>query len=77
MILRRYAYGARMLSMAPGTRNELEPRALPIAPEATTIWRDFHDHVENAAPMVRRDTVTSRDMSRVTGVAHVREESVT
>jgi Protein of unknown function (DUF3987) len=48
-----HAYGARMLSileaepmMAPGTRNELEPRALPIAPEAATIWRDFHDHVE-------------------------------
>jgi hypothetical protein len=54
MILRRsMPYGARMLSileaepmMAPGTRNELEPRPLPIAPEAATIWRDFHDHVE-------------------------------
>jgi Protein of unknown function (DUF3987) len=32
--------------MAPGTRNELEPRPLPIAPEAATIWRDFHGHVE-------------------------------
>jgi hypothetical protein len=47
------AYGARVLSileaelaLMPGKRNELDPRALPIAPEAATIWRDFHDHIE-------------------------------
>jgi hypothetical protein len=47
------AYGARILSileapprLADGTRNELDPPALPLSPEATTAWITFHDHVE-------------------------------
>jgi len=47
------AYGARVLlileaepALMPGKRNELDPRALQITPEAATIWRDFHDHIE-------------------------------
>lgn len=47
------AYGARILSilestprMAEGKRNELDPPALTISPEATKTWREFFDHVE-------------------------------
>lgn len=47
------AYGARMLSimeapamLAPGTRNELDPRRLVMTDEASQLWRAFFDHVE-------------------------------
>ena len=47
------AYGARLLSimetsalMAPGTRNELDPRRLPLTAEASDLWRAFFNHVE-------------------------------
>jgi hypothetical protein len=47
------AYGARILSMletaprlAAGTRNELDPRELPLSDQAAGLWRRFHDHVE-------------------------------
>jgi Protein of unknown function (DUF3987) len=47
------AYGARLLSiletppaLAPGQRNELEPPALVISPDATAAWIAFSDHVE-------------------------------
>lgn len=47
------AYGARLLDimetpalMAPGTRNELDPRKLPMTDEAAGYWRAFFDHVE-------------------------------
>jgi hypothetical protein len=33
-------------ALAAGTRNELDPRALPIAPEAMAIWQGFFDGVE-------------------------------
>jgi hypothetical protein len=49
--LRRY--GARLLEilerpypLAPGTRNELAPRALPLSAEARRLWIGFADHVE-------------------------------
>ena len=32
--------------LADGRRNELAPRALTIADDATSIWRTFYDHVE-------------------------------
>jgi hypothetical protein len=34
------------LPIAEGSRNQLEPRSLPLAPEAKTIWIGFHDHIE-------------------------------
>lgn len=47
------AYGARLLSimeasalLAPGTRNELDPRQLPLTGEAAHTWRQYFDHVE-------------------------------
>jgi Protein of unknown function (DUF3987) len=49
--LKRYA--ARLsdvlvcpLPLAAGTRNELEPRALRLSPDAFTAWRGLHDAVE-------------------------------
>jgi hypothetical protein len=46
-------YGARLLSilevgwpLAEGRRNELAPRVLPLSAEAASLWRAFHDHVE-------------------------------
>jgi hypothetical protein len=46
-------YGSRLLNilekplpLAPGTRNELTPRALPLDWEATQQWIKFADHVE-------------------------------
>jgi hypothetical protein len=36
----------RLPPLAPGTRNELVPRTLPLAPEARWLWVAFHDHVE-------------------------------
>lgn len=47
------AYGKLILEIleapwpvADGRRNELAPRALAIADDATSIWRTFYDHVE-------------------------------
>jgi hypothetical protein len=47
------AYGLQLsqlirqpLPLREGTRNELKPRQLPLSDEATRIWIDFHDHVE-------------------------------
>ena len=47
------AYGARLLSileaepeLAPGKRNELAPRALPLSADATAAWQGFYDHIE-------------------------------
>ena len=34
------------LPLAEGARNELNPRQLPLAPDAKRIWINFHDHVE-------------------------------
>lgn len=49
------AYGAWMLSilerapaLAPGTRNEMDPRVLPLSEAAAARWRAFFDHVERA-----------------------------
>ncbi len=46
-------YGARLLEilersfpLAPNTRNELSPRALPLSPEARRLWIGFYNHVE-------------------------------
>lgn len=46
-------YGARLLAilemplpLAPGTRNELAPRMIPMSAEARRLWTAFHDHVE-------------------------------
>jgi hypothetical protein len=46
-------YGARLLNileralpLAPGARNELAPRTLPLSPSSRRIWIGFHDHVE-------------------------------
>ena len=48
------AYGARILSiletrptLAAGKRNELEPRALPLSPEAADVWKMLHNHIES------------------------------
>ncbi|MCI0599952.1 MAG: DUF3987 domain-containing protein [Beijerinckiaceae bacterium] len=48
------AYGARLLSileegpkLAPGTRNELDPRDLGMSPDAMLVWCEFYDHVES------------------------------
>jgi putative DNA primase/helicase len=48
-------YGARLLDilemplpLAVGQANELEPRSLPLAPEARRRWIAFADHVEGA-----------------------------
>jgi Protein of unknown function (DUF3987) len=53
-VARIRAYGARILSLLetepalePGTRNELDPRALPISSGAAKVWREFYDHVES------------------------------
>lgn len=47
------AYGARVLSilearwpLVDGSRNELEPMALPITEEAAADWSAFYDHIE-------------------------------
>ena len=47
------AYGARItdrlraaLPLAEGRRNELEPRALPLADGAKRLWTAFHDAIE-------------------------------
>ncbi len=47
------AYGARVLSilearwpLVESSRNELEPRALPITEEAAADWCAFYDHIE-------------------------------
>jgi hypothetical protein len=47
------AYSARLLSvleapwpLAPGQRNELEPRHLQVSQEASSAWRAFYDHIE-------------------------------
>lgn len=47
------AYGARILSiletpapMAEGSKNELEPRAMPLSPDAATRWKKFFNSVE-------------------------------
>jgi hypothetical protein len=32
--------------LAPGARNELSPRQLPLSPAARTIWIGFADHIE-------------------------------
>jgi hypothetical protein len=34
------------LPLAEGTRNELAPRRLALAPEAKHLWVQFHDHVQ-------------------------------
>ena len=46
-------YGARLLDMletdlplAEEQRNELEPRPLPLAADATLVWTKFADHIE-------------------------------
>ena len=46
-------YGARLLDileqplpLVQKTRNELAPRAVPLASEARRLWIGFHDHVE-------------------------------
>jgi len=46
-------FGARLLDaleaplpLAEGKTNELEPRPLPLAPEARVLWRGFADHIE-------------------------------
>ena len=46
-------YHARILSilerqptLAPNSRNELEPRALHFAPDTANAWREYADHVE-------------------------------
>lgn len=36
----------RPLPMAPDQRNELAPRALTLAPEASVAWRQVHDAIE-------------------------------
>lgn len=50
------AYGARLLSLleapwpiAQGTRNELEPRALPMSTEAKASWVSFFNSVEEGS----------------------------
>jgi len=35
------------LPIAPGTRNELAPRQLPLDPGAKRLWVAFHNHVEH------------------------------
>jgi hypothetical protein len=47
------AYNARILAclktmppLAPGTRNELDPRPLRLAHDAHGLWVKFHDHIE-------------------------------
>jgi hypothetical protein len=48
-------YGARLLSileapfpLSPGKINELEPRPLPLTPEARRLWILFGDYIEKA-----------------------------
>src|SRR5262249_41299617 len=48
-------YGARLLSileaplpLSPGKTNELEPRPLPLTPEARRLWISFGDYIEKA-----------------------------
>jgi hypothetical protein len=36
----------RPMPLAPGARNELEPRSLPLSDAARTMWIRFADHVE-------------------------------
>jgi hypothetical protein len=47
-------YGARLLDiletllpLAPGKANELQPRNLPLSPQARVLWIAFADYVEN------------------------------
>jgi hypothetical protein len=47
------AFGARVLSvletpppLAPGARNELSPRALPMSADAERYWKAHHDNIE-------------------------------
>jgi hypothetical protein len=49
-----WRYNARLLEILraampirTGTRNELEPRPLPLHPSAKRLWVAFHDHVEH------------------------------
>jgi hypothetical protein len=63
-------YGARLLEilerplpLAEGTRNELAPRTLPLAPEARRLWVGFHNFVEERL-------VAGRELEPVRGLAN-------
>lgn len=47
-------YGARLLEilerplpLAPDTQNTLTPRVVPLKPNAASLWKRFHDHIEH------------------------------
>jgi hypothetical protein len=63
------AFGALILHiletpapMAEGAKNELEPRDLPLSPEAARLWVSFFDHVE-AQSGPNGELVTIRDFA--------------
>jgi hypothetical protein len=70
-------YGARLLEilerplpLAPGTRNELAPRTLPLSSEAESLSTAFHDHVE-------RRLGTGGELEPVCGLANKIPEHAT
>ena len=82
------SYGARLLSileaawpLQEGSQNELECRALNIAPDAATAWRSFHDHVEaqcgpgnDLAPIQDFAAKAAEHAARMAGVLTIVED---
>jgi hypothetical protein len=82
------SYGARLLSIleaAPaislGTRNELDPPARPIAPDAAMVWRAFYDHIEtqsglgsDLAPIQDFAAKAAEHAARIAGVMTIIED---
>jgi hypothetical protein len=50
------------MTLREGTRNELEPRDLPLSPEAKAIWMAFHDTVERQ--------LVDGELSQIRGLAN-------
>ena len=76
------ALHAKPLPLADGQRNELDPPALRLTPEAFAVWRNVHDTIETAiAPGGRFATVkpwaskTPEQCLRIAGVLTLVENS--
>lgn len=82
------AYGARLHSileakpaLAPGKRNELEPRALLMSAAAALIWKAFYNRVEeqcghggNLAPIADFAAEAAEHAARIAGVITIVED---
>jgi hypothetical protein len=53
----------RPFELAPGKTNELEPRSLPLTPDAQRLWVGFADHIEQAM-------ASGRPLEQVRGFAN-------